>query len=839
MTNRLDKLTKDFIIPKEEFTPVPFWFWNDDLKANEILKQIQDFKNKGISGFVIHPRIGIPKDIGYMSRQFLDAVITAVKEAARLSMKVILYDEGMYPSGSAHGEVVASNPQYASRGLMMSEFSCTEIGNTTVVAKPGEKIISVLTALKNESGGIIRESIKELNVFEKIIDIPVDIDNKRYVYVFTETYTGGHIRGIHYGEDDGDHDAPPSADLLNPKAIEKFISLTHERYYQELKEYFGTTITGVFTDEPSIMGRGPKKGLIPWTNDFLNEFIAYGNTSKDLVALWLDVGPASNEIRKRYKKCVRNRLQNSYYSQISDWCTKRNVNLTGHPGDADDMGMLKYFHIPGQDVVWRWVAPEDNKALEGPESTQAKCSSDAARHMNKTRNSNECFGCCGPKGLMWEFKMDDMKWYMDWLFVRGVNLLYPHAFFYSIREERKNERPPDVGPNNLWWPYYRIISDYIKRMSRVMTGINLTPIAVLCCEYKLPWKIPKILFENQIEFNYLSVEILKGETQEHKAIIENGSISIYEQRYKVLIIEDYEIIDSQISLLLQKFIAQGGRVLLPAGEYPYEKLTCFDYVRDMNDIPVVLDSIDERDILITPKCKDIRVSHVIKDGIHMYLLTNEGEDCFTGLLEIAIIGQLKRLDLWEGKISDVYINKINQNKMTMNITVERRQSIIICVDCEGQPVVCERDNNIKLNNEIIPINKWEISGIPTCVGAVTNLVSWTEYPEMINFSGTCTYIGKFNVNSLYDNSYVCLDLGKVCDFVNVIVNGVDKGVVMWAPYKMDITDVVVKGENIVKLAVTNSIANCMEHAETPSGLIGPIKINIVYDSTAKNPVLLQ
>jgi len=161
------------------------------------------------------------------------------------------------------------------------------------------------------------------------------------------------------------------------------------------------------------------------------------------------------------------------------------------------------------------------------------------------------------------------------------------------------------------------------------------------------------------------------------------------------------------------------------------------------------------------------------------------------------------------------------------------------VDCEGQPVVCERDNNIKLNNEIIPINKWEISGIPTCVGAVTNLVSWTEYPEMINFSGTCTYIGKFNVNSLYDNSYVCLDLGKVCDFVNVIVNGVDKGVVMWAPYKMDITDVVVKGENIVKLAVTNSIANCMEHAETPSGLIGPIKINIVYDSTAKNPVLLQ
>ena len=32
--------------------------------------------------------------------------------------------------------------------------------------------------------------------------------------------------------------------------------------------------------------------------------------------------------------------------------------------------------------------------------------------------------------------MDDMKWYMDYLFVRGTNLLCPHAFFYSVRDDR-------------------------------------------------------------------------------------------------------------------------------------------------------------------------------------------------------------------------------------------------------------------------------------------------------------------------------------------------------------------------------------------------------------------
>ena len=36
-------------------------------------------------------------------------------------MKIVLYDEGMYPSGSAHGMVVAENPDYASKGITLSD----------------------------------------------------------------------------------------------------------------------------------------------------------------------------------------------------------------------------------------------------------------------------------------------------------------------------------------------------------------------------------------------------------------------------------------------------------------------------------------------------------------------------------------------------------------------------------------------------------------------------------------------------------------------------------------------------------------------------------------------
>ena len=110
-------LKNSFLNPDNEFTPIPFWFWNDTLDKAEIKRQIMDFYDKGVMGFIIHPRIGIPEDIEYLSDRFMDYVKYAVELAADLGMLVILYDEGMYPSGSAHGMVVDGNPEYASRGL--------------------------------------------------------------------------------------------------------------------------------------------------------------------------------------------------------------------------------------------------------------------------------------------------------------------------------------------------------------------------------------------------------------------------------------------------------------------------------------------------------------------------------------------------------------------------------------------------------------------------------------------------------------------------------------------------------------------------------------------------
>ena len=110
----IKRIIEDIIHPDKEFTPIPFWFWNDELTDGEIVRQLKDFREKGVFGVVLHPRIGIPESIPYLSDRFMHFVRLAVETASELGMYIVLYDEAMYPSGSAHGMVVKEDPKYAS-----------------------------------------------------------------------------------------------------------------------------------------------------------------------------------------------------------------------------------------------------------------------------------------------------------------------------------------------------------------------------------------------------------------------------------------------------------------------------------------------------------------------------------------------------------------------------------------------------------------------------------------------------------------------------------------------------------------------------------------------------
>src|SRR5512136_1234952 len=119
-------IPQSWLDPPRIFSVMPFWFWNDDLDEREIVRQIQDMEAHGVYGFVIHPRVGLPRELGWMSEKLLHFYDVAIEEARRRDMYVILYDEGMYPSGSSSGQVVASNPAFQCRCLAKIDLSTSQ-----------------------------------------------------------------------------------------------------------------------------------------------------------------------------------------------------------------------------------------------------------------------------------------------------------------------------------------------------------------------------------------------------------------------------------------------------------------------------------------------------------------------------------------------------------------------------------------------------------------------------------------------------------------------------------------------------------------------------------------
>jgi hypothetical protein len=256
-----------------------------------------------------------------------------------------------------------------------------------------------------------------------------------------------------------------------------------------------------------------------------------------------------------------------------------------------------------------------------------KCSADSARHRRTRRNGNECFGACGRKDDPWNLTSDDLKWYLDWLFVRGVNLIIPHAFYYSLRDDRVNERPPDVGPNSIWWDYYEKIVNYIKRMSWLMTDSrNTTGIAVLCTEDRLPWASVQKLYQNQTEFNYLEADLLKD------CSCGPDGLSIADQTYQVILKEEALFLTQKHRTFLKEFSKKGIRILSLSKANPL----------------LIKQEYDPYALKTDRYVPDLRVSHVIKNSTHFYTMVNEGDTDLRFFAEIPPEGKRELWLPWKG-----------------------------------------------------------------------------------------------------------------------------------------------------------------------------------------------
>jgi len=248
-------------------------------------------------------------------------------------------------------------------------------------------------------------------------------------------------------------------------------------------------------------------------------------------------------------------------------------------------------------------------------------------HLGRRRNANEF---CGAYGHNFTFK--EMKWLANWLLVRGCNLLIPHAFYYSVRGPRIDERPPDVGAHSSWWHQYEPFALSTQRLCWLNTDSkHICKLAILGFNDYLPWRTAKICLQNQRDFNYLEARHLWEDAR-----VDADGIHLASMHYQVLILEDdpREKAKNAIDIL-----AEAGRIIH------------LDEIISNQELIQAIDKLTPPNVQVTPAAPDLPVRHVLKAGKDYYLLFNEGDQDIELQLKLSVKGKQVLLDPLSGQSS--------------------------------------------------------------------------------------------------------------------------------------------------------------------------------------------
>ena len=222
-----------------------------------------------------------------------------------------------------------------------------------------------------------------------------------------------------------------------------------------------------------------------------------------------------------------------------------------------------------------------------------------------------------------------MNWLADWCFVRGANMLFPHAFYYSVRGIRRDERPPDVGPNNAWWGRYKRYADRCRRLCWLNTDSQqICSVAILGKVDWLPWQAAKILFQRQRDFNYVEERHLWED-----AGVDESGIHLAGMNYQAVIAAHEP--DARARPAIQ-MLENTGR-LLPCGpQTPASELLAF------------IDGLVAADVSVAPAAAALRVRRVHKEERDWWMLFNEEGASLTRNVQLKAQGPLLQVDPWTG-----------------------------------------------------------------------------------------------------------------------------------------------------------------------------------------------
>ena len=508
----------------------------------------------------------------------------------------------------------------------------------------------------------------------------------------------------------------------------------------------------------------------------------------------------------------------------------------------------------------------------------------------------------------WEHSPHQLKKTVDQALCSGLNKLMIHTFTHSPHDVRPPGYEYFAGthfnPQITWWDQAHAFTNYISRSQFLL---QLGHFVADVCFYQGD-QIPSFVSNKQVipglgygyDYDVINSEVILDRMSmvDGKFILPDG------MQYRLLVLPDSDIINPHVIIKLENLIRAGGVVI---GPKPKKTYGLHKYPKNDSLVQTIAERIwgncdgetikenfhgqgkiiwgkTPREVLVQSGMlpdfeyrshhTDSEIDYIHRslqeqsEKIDFYFVANfmDRWENIEGIFRVT-----NRVpEIWDplsGQIKEIISYDDNHGRVTLPLSLPPHGSLFIVFRknvSEDQYFSIDKKTDRLVNfmpdsmmsgyHSFNPDNPW-ILKFPPGWGApdsltITELKSWTDFsnPAIKYFSGTAEYQTTLFISdslmNLMHNYY--LDLGIVKEVAEIEVND-DQFPVQWKPpYRINITQSIKAGTNILKIKVTNLWPNRLigdqylpvekRYAFTnigkftkdspllESGLIGPVKI---------------
>jgi hypothetical protein len=521
---------------------------------------------------------------------------------------------------------------------------------------------------------------------------------------------------------------------------------------------------------------------------------------------------------------------------------------------------------------------------------ECKASSSTSHTYGKGRTSAEAFTAAGKSYLRHPAML---KRRGDWCFTEGINHLVLHLYIQQPDESRKPGMnawfSTEFNRHNTWFGQANNYFDYLRRCQYLLQQGQYA--ADVC--YFIGENAPIMTGGRnpEIPAGY-SYDYINGEVILNRLSVEKGKFVLPDgMSYRVMVLPPVKTMRPEVLAKLEQLVKQGGVILgskpekspslqnypacdeqvldlagkLWSGDYSDRKMANKygdGFVLDGHELSEVFGMLNLKKDVDVPEDTPILWTHRTMPGMDIYFITNQSDEELDINPIFRVANDLKP-QLWDavtGKVRQLNEYTQSESGTKVPIKLKAEQSwFVVFTNADAKAINGEYQKNFPEPELIQTINQsFSVDFINKDIGpeqsvVFEELIDWAKSADdKIKFySGTAVYTTTFDLGEDPENEEFFLNLGEVSVMAEIRLNGKEAGGVWMAPYRLNIAELLVQGENTLEIEVVNlwrnrmikdkklpeeeqytwTVTDDIKVDEEPhvSGLLGPVtieKINI-------------